>query len=82
VNDHALCCDCDACLNRGGGASPTAVPAVSRTRPEAPPPWRLRARQPLGALELAKARAHTAATMARRANEEVNRLESAMETHR
>lgn len=43
MNDHVLCCDCDQCLNRGGGI-PSAPSSLSRSKPDKPPPWRMRAK--------------------------------------
>jgi len=39
---HVLCCDCDECLNRGGG-TPSASTRVERTPRARSPSWRQRA---------------------------------------
>lgn len=44
---HALCCDCDECINRGGG-TPAAAPRVEQTPFDRVPACRLREPEPNG----------------------------------
>lgn len=39
---HALCCDCDECLCRGGGSKTASLPRVEPTPSDRVPAWRLR----------------------------------------
>ena len=71
---HALQCDCDSCLNRGGGQL-LAAPRVIATPPERPPSWRCRGeKRPSAALEYAKWKAARAARVAAAAAEYVEQL--------
>lgn len=38
-SQHVLCCDCDGCLNRGGG-TPAAATPTHPTPPDRVPAWR------------------------------------------
>ena len=42
AEQHPHFCDCDDCLNRGGGVRVAAVPAVISTLDDGPPAWRKR----------------------------------------
>jgi len=56
---HALCCDCDACLNRGGGTPATTPPTVV-TLASRLPAWRARAITSKTEAELDAGRAESA----------------------
>lgn len=68
TDDHALQCDCDSCLNRGGGATLASLPEVVATTPDRSPPWRQRRATAHGtSSQLAAARAVYARQRAKKA---------------